>query len=161
MRVWCTARRSNQSILKKINPEYLLEGLMLKLRFPILWPPDLKSRLIGKVLDAGKDWGQEKGTTEDEMVGWHYQHNRCEFDQTLGDSEGQGSLACCSPWSLKESDMIEPLNNNNNQYSCLGELHGQRNLESYSPWNRRVRHDWAAGSFTLTLSCHHYRIAIT
>ena len=63
---------------------------------PILWPPDMKSRLTGKYLDAGKDWGQEeKGKTEDEMVGWHHQH---EFEQTLGGSEVQGSLACCSPW---------------------------------------------------------------
>ena len=58
-------------------------------------------------------------------------------DQTLGDSEGQGSLACCSPWSLKESDMTEPLINNNNQYSCLGEFHGPRNLESYSPCSHK------------------------
>ena len=61
---------------------------------PILWPPDSKSRLIGKDLDTGKDWEQEKkGATEDEMVGWHHWLNRHEFEQTLGDSEGQGSLA--------------------------------------------------------------------
>ena len=64
---------------------------------PILWPPDAKSWLIGKDPDAGKDWGQEeKGMTEDEMVGWHHGLNGHEFEQTLGDSEGQGSLACCS-----------------------------------------------------------------
>ena len=79
---------------------------------PILWPPDVKSWLIGKDPDAGKDWGQEeKGMTEDEMVGhWHDGH---EFEQTLGDSEGQGSLACCSPWGHKESNTTEWLNNSN------------------------------------------------
>ena len=66
---------------------------------PILQPPDVKNWLIGKDPDAGKDWGQEeKGTAEDEMVGWHHQHNGHEFEQTLGDSEGQGSLLCCTPW---------------------------------------------------------------
>ena len=71
----------------------------------ILWPADVKSWLIWKDPDAGKDWGQEeKGTTEDEMVGWHHQLNGHEFEQTPGDSVGQGGLACCSPWGLKESD---------------------------------------------------------
>ena len=66
-------------------PEYSLEGLMLKLK----WPPDEKSSLTEKDPDAGKDWGQEeKGTTEDEMVGWHHWLNGHEFEQTLGDSEG-------------------------------------------------------------------------
>ena len=71
LRIAWTARRSNQSILKEICPESSSEGLMLKLKLPILWPPDAKNRLIGK--DAGKDWRQEeKGPTEDEMVGWHH-----------------------------------------------------------------------------------------
>ena len=66
---------------------------------PILWPPDAKSWLIGKDPDAGKDWGQEeKGTTEDEMVGWHYQLNGHGFRWTLGVGDGQGGLACCSSW---------------------------------------------------------------
>ena len=83
---------------------------------PILWPSDAKSLLIGKDPDAGKDWGQEeKGTIEDEMVGWHHQLNGHEFDQALGDGEGQGSLACYSPWGCKESDRTEWLNNNNNK----------------------------------------------
>ena len=64
----------------------------------VLWPPDGKSQLIGKDPDAGKVWGQEeKRATEDEMVGWHHQLNRQEFEQTPGDSEGWGSLVCCSP----------------------------------------------------------------
>ena len=75
---------------------------------PILWPPDAKSWLIGKVPDAGKDWGQEeRGMTGDEMVEWHHRRDGHEFEQTLKDCEGQGSLACCSPWSCKESDMTE------------------------------------------------------
>ena len=73
---------------------------------PILWPPDVKSWLIGKDPDAGKDWRQEeKGTTENEMVGWYHQLNEHEFGQILGDGEGQGSLECYSPWGCKESDM--------------------------------------------------------
>ena len=66
----------------------------------------MKSRLIRKDPDAAKDGGQkDKGTTEDEMVGWHHQFNGREFEQTLGDSEGQGSLACWSPWGCNEADM--------------------------------------------------------
>ena len=80
---------------------------------PILWPPDVKSGLIGKDPDAGKNWGQEeKGATEDEMVGWHHQLNGHEFEQIAGDSEGQRRLVCCSPWGHKKLDMTEPLNNN-------------------------------------------------
>ena len=72
---------------------------------PILCPPDAKSGLIGKDLNAGKDWRQEeKGMTEDEMVGWHHRLNGHEFEQALGDSEGQESWACCSSWGRKESD---------------------------------------------------------
>ena len=72
----------------------------------------MKSQLTEKDPDAGKDWGQEaKGTTEDEMVGWYHWLNGHEFEQTLGDGEGQGSLVCCSPWGLKESDMTARLNN--------------------------------------------------
>ena len=79
---------------------------------PKLWPPDVKSWLIGKDPDAGKEWKQEeKGTTEDEMVGWHHRLNGQEFELTLGNSEGHGSLAGCSPWSHKEADMTELLNN--------------------------------------------------
>ena len=72
---------------------------------PILWLPDASSKIIGKDPDAGRYWRQKKGTTENEMVGWHHRLNGHEFEQTLGDSEGQGSLACCSPWGHKESDM--------------------------------------------------------
>ena len=74
----------------------------------ILWPPDVKSWLIRKDPDAGKDWRQKKkGMTEDEMVGWHHGLNRYEFEQALGVGEGQGSLACYSLWGHKEFGMTE------------------------------------------------------
>ena len=109
LRVPWTARRSNQSILKEISPEYSLEGLMLKLEAPILWPPDVKNWLIGKDPDAGKDWWQEeKGTTE--MFRWHHRLNGHESEQAPGVGDGHGSLACCSRWGCKESDTTEQLN---------------------------------------------------
>ena len=78
---------------------------------PILWPPDGKSWLIRKDPDSEKDWRQEeKGTTEDEMVGWHHWLNRHEFEQALRVCVGQRSLACCTPWDYKESDMTVQLN---------------------------------------------------
>ena len=78
---------------------------------PILWPPDAKSWLIGKDPDAGKDWAQEeKGMTEDKMIGWHHRLKGHGFWQTPGVGDGQGSLVCCSPWGCKESDMTEQLN---------------------------------------------------
>ena len=78
---------------------------------PILWPPDAKSWLIWKDLDAGKDWGQEeKGMTEDEMVGCHHRLNERGFGWTPEVGDGQGGLMCCSSWSHKESDMTEQLN---------------------------------------------------
>ena len=76
----------------------------------ILWPPDEKNWLIGKDPDAGEDWRQEeKGMTEDEVVWWHHQLGGHEFEQASGVGDGQGSLACCSPWGCKESDMPELL----------------------------------------------------
>ena len=78
---------------------------------PILSPPDVKNRLIWKDPHAGKDWRQEEnGTTEGEMVGWHHWLDGHEFEQALGVGDGQGSLACCSPWGCKESDSTEWLN---------------------------------------------------
>ena len=111
LRVPWTARRANQSILKKISPEYSLERLMLKLKLPMLWPPNAKNWLTGKDPDVGKDGRQEeKGMTEDEMVGWHHQLSGHEFEWTPGVGDGQKSLACCSPWGLKESETNEQLN---------------------------------------------------
>ena len=82
-----------------------------KAETPILWPPHAKSWLIGKDSDAGRDWGQEeKGTTEDEMAGWHHWLDGHESEWTLGVGDGQGGLACCDSWDHKESDMTERLN---------------------------------------------------
>ena len=88
---------------------------MAEAEAPILWPPDVKSLLIGKHPDAGKDWRQEeKCMTENEMVGWHYWFNGHEsFKPTPGDSKGQGSLAICNPWGHNESDITEVPKNNN------------------------------------------------
>ena len=107
LRVPWAARRSNQSILKEISPGYSLEGMMLKLKLQYF----SKSWLIGKYSDAGRDWGQEeKGTTEDEMAGWHHWLDGRESEWTLGVGDGQGGLACCDSWGRKESDMTERLN---------------------------------------------------
>ena len=79
----------------------------------------MQSRLLGKDPDAGKGWRQEKGMTEDEIGGWHHQLNRHEFEHTAGDSEGQGSLVCCSPWGRRDSDMTEWPNNNETPFLIL------------------------------------------
>ena len=112
LRVPWSTRRSNQSILKE-KPWIFIESTDAEA--PILWPPDVKSWVTGKDLNAGKDWGQEeKWVTEDEVVGWHHQLNGHAFEQTPGDGERQGNLACCSPWGHKESDTTERLKNNGN-----------------------------------------------
>ena len=111
LRVPWTARRSNRSILREISPEYSLGGLMAKADAPILWPPDVKNRLIGKDPDSGKDWRQEeKEMTEDEMAGWHHWLDGWEFGWTPGVGDGQGGLVCCGSWGCKESDTTEQLN---------------------------------------------------
>ena len=102
LRVPLTARRSKLSVLKEINPEYSLEGLMVKLKPQYFGHLMQRANSIAKDTAAWKDWGQEeKGVTEDEMVGWHHWLNRHEFEQTQGDGKGQGSLACCSPWGRR------------------------------------------------------------
>ena len=113
LRVPWTARRSNQSILKEISPEYSLEGLMLKLKLQyfgnLMWRTD-----IGKDSDAGKGWMQEeKGITEDEMVGWHYQRNAHEFEQTLNSVQLLSHvLLFATPWTAalqaSLSNILEP-----------------------------------------------------
>ena len=85
-----------------------------------------KSWLIGKDSDAGRDWGQEeKGTTEDEMAGWHHRLDGCEFEWTLGVGDGQGGLACCDSWGLKESDTTERLNWTELNWRKFSELHAR------------------------------------
>ena len=123
LRVPWTARRSSQSILEGIRPWIFIGRTDAKAEVPLLWPPNMKSWLIGKDSDAGKDWGlEEKGATEDVMIGWHHWLNGCEFEQTLEDSEGQGSLVYCSPWGRKESDTSECLNSNNDCRSHILQL---------------------------------------
>ena len=105
--------------IKPVNPKGDQSWLFIgrtdtEAEAPILWAPDVKSWLIWKDPDAGKDWGQEeKEMIEDKMVGWHNWLNGREFEQTPGDSSGQGSLACCSPWGHKELHTTEWLKNNN------------------------------------------------
>ena len=102
--------------IKPVNPKGSHSWMSIgrtdaEAKAPIFWPPDVKNWLIGKDPDAGKDWRrEEKRTTEDEMVQWHHRFNGHEFEQAPGASDGQGSLACCSPWGRKESDMTEQLN---------------------------------------------------
>ena len=109
-----------KSVHPKGNQSWLFIGSAdVEAKTPILWPPDLKNWLIWKDPDAGQDWRQEeKGMTEDETVGWHHQFDGYEFQQALGLGDGQGGLACCSPWGCKESDTTEQLNWKN--YWSLG-----------------------------------------
>ena len=111
-KLWCwrrllkvswTARKSNQSILREINPEYSFIGRTdAEAETPVFWSCDMNSWLIGKVPDAEKDWGpKEKRASEEEMAGWHHRCNGCELGQTLADGEGQGGLARCSPWGRR------------------------------------------------------------
>ena len=101
-----------QSVHPKGDQSWVFTGRTdVEAETPILWPPDVKSWLICKDPDAGKDWSQvEKGTTEDEMAGWHHWLDGCESEWTLGVGDGQGDLACWDSWGCKESDMTEGLN---------------------------------------------------
>ena len=103
--VWCHESLLNSKEIKPVNPKGNQPWIVIgrtDAEVPILWPHEANSRLIGKDPDAGKDWEQEeKGATEDEMFGWHHWLDGCEFEQTLGDGEGQGSLACCSLWGCR------------------------------------------------------------
>ena len=117
--LWCWRRLLSPLDCKEIKPanhkgnqSWIFIGRTdAEVETPILWPPDTKNWLLGKDPDAGKDWKrEEKGTTEDEMVGWHHRCNGYEFEQAPGVGEGQGSLACCGSWSNKESDTTEWLN---------------------------------------------------
>ena len=101
--------------IKPVNPKRNQSWILIgrtdaEAEAPVLWPSDAKSWLIRKDPDAGKDWRQEeKGTAVDEMVGWHHRLGH-EFEQAPGVGNGQGSLACCSPWGRKESNKTEHLN---------------------------------------------------
>ena len=104
LRVPWTARRSNQSILKEINPEYSLEGLMLKA--PILWPSDVKSWLTGKILMLGKTESRKSGARENQVVGWHHRLNGYESEQTSGHAEGQGILGAAVHGVTKSQTLL-------------------------------------------------------
>ena len=111
----CTSNLRNYSygkIYLHIKERIFIGRTDAEAEAPILWPPDVKSWLIRKDPDAGKDWRQEEKGTEDNMVEWHHWLSGHEFEQALGDGEGHGSLACCSQRGRKLSDRIEQMNNN-------------------------------------------------
>ena len=98
-------------IYKIVSPKgdqswVFIGGTDVEAEIPILWPPDAESWFIWKDPDAGNDWGQEKGTTEDEMVGWHHRHNGHGFGWPPGVGDGQGGLVCCRSWGLKETKRL-------------------------------------------------------
>ena len=106
-RVLVSARRSNQSILKEVSPEYSLEGLTLKLKLQYCGHMMRRTDSFEKTLMVERLKAGEEGDNRGEMFGWHHQLNGHEFEQAPGVGEGQGSLAYCSPWGRKESDMTE------------------------------------------------------
>ena len=116
--LWCWRRLLRGPLdckeIKPVNPKGNQSWIFIgrtDAEAPVLWPPDGKNWLTGKDPDAGKDWKQEeKGMTEDEMVGWHHWLDGHEFEQAPGVGDGQGSLACCSPWGRKQLDTTEQLN---------------------------------------------------
>ena len=108
-RVPWTARRSNQSILKEIGPEYSLEGLMLKLKLQYFGHLMQRADLLEKTLMLGKVEGRRRRGWQNEMVGWHHRLDGHRFEQALGVGDGQGSLVCCSPWGHKELDTTKRL----------------------------------------------------
>ena len=118
--LWCwerllwvpwTPRRSKPVHSEGDQPWVFFGRSDAKAETPVLWPPHSKSWLIGKDSDAGRDWGQEeKGTTEDEMAGWHHWPDGRESEWAQGVGDGQGGLVCCDSWGRKESDMTEWLN---------------------------------------------------
>ena len=110
LRVPWTARRSNQSILKEISPECSLEGLILKLKLQYFGHLMRRADSLEKTLILRKTGQEEKGTTEDEMVGWHHRLDGHGFVWTPGVGDGQGGLACCNSWGRKGSDTTERLN---------------------------------------------------
>ena len=112
MRVPWTARRSNQSILREISPEYSVEGLMLKLKLQYFGHLMRRTDSLEKTLMLGRTGGRRRRRRQDEMVGWHHWRDGLEFEQALGDGEERGSPVCCSPW-VAESDTTEPLNDSN------------------------------------------------
>ena len=114
--LWCWRSLLDFKEIKPVNPKgnqswIFIERTDAEAEAPKLWQPDMKNWLIGKDPDAGKDWRhEEKGTTEDEMAGWHHWLDGYESEWTPGVGDGQGNQVCCSPWGHKESDTTERLN---------------------------------------------------
>ena len=143
-KLWCWRRLLSPLDRKEIQPVnpkgnqswIFIERTDAEAEAPILWPPDAKNLLIRKDLDAGEDWRQEKGTTEDEMVGWHHRFNGHELEQTPGDGEGQGSLAYCSPRGCKESGTSYQLTEHHHDHNhCVSTPLSSQNIESRNPYN--------------------------
>ena len=117
--LWCLEKTLGSpldcKVIQPVNPKgnnswIFIRRTAAEAETPIFWPPDVQNLLIRKDPDAGEDWRQEKGTTEDEMVGWHHWLSGREFEQASGTGDGQGGLACCSPWGRKELETTEWLN---------------------------------------------------
>ena len=127
--------------IKPVNPKGSQSWILIgrtdaEAQTPILWPPHAKSWFIGKDPEAGRDWGQEeKGTTEDEMVGWHHRLDGHEFEWTPGVGDGQGGLVCCDSWGRKESDTTEPMN--------WIELNRHHNHVEIQPWYSSFCGQWS------------------
>ena len=142
LRLPWTARRSNQSILKEISPEYSLEGLMLKLKLQYF------GHLMHRMTHWKRPWCWERlkvggeWATEDEMVEWHYWLSGHEFEQALGDGEGQWSLVCCSPWGCQESDPTEWLNWTDNHITFAKILPHSQSCRSHYMNTQSPHHIW-------------------
>ena len=128
--------KKSKSVNFKGNQSWILiERADDEAKDPIFWPPHVKSWLFGKAPDARKDWGhEEKGTTEEKMVGRHHQLNGQKFEQALGDGEEQGSKVCCSSWGHKDLNTTEQLNYNNITYICLTQRLKLFNFTPVSSW---------------------------
>ena len=160
--LWCW-RLENPLDCKKIKPvnpqgdqSWLFSGRTdAEAETSVLWPPDSKNWLTGKDPDAGKNWEQEeKGTTEDEMVGWHHWLDGHEFEHAPCIGDGQGSLRCCSPWGCKESDTTEQLNWVADWYPCFHANKGHpQALVSLSPGT--LKSGFFYWTVTLTANTRH------
>ena len=145
LRIPWTARRSNQSILKEISPEYSLEGLMLKLKLPYFGHLMQRTDSLEKTLMLGKTEGRRRRRWQ--RMRWLHWLNGHEFEQAPGFGDGQGRLACCSPWGHKESDMTEWLN------WTRQVLHNCSTWNWIQHWKRQIPRGWGSG---VSLSDHVY-----
>ena len=148
--------QSSQRFPKGNQPWIIIGRTDAEAEAPITWPRVAKSQLTGKDPNAGKDWRQEeKGIIEDELAGWYHQLNGHEFEQILGDGEGQGRLVCYSPWGHKESDMTEWLNNKlwEQMYSLRQSLHQEMKKESESLFKKN--NAWKFPNLERDMDTHH------